>query len=102
MKVKNIVNCLTKLGLNVKIKKENHGVMYICKNEKYVLDWTQQEHCGDHVISVYIKRIKDEEDYWRDSYVGSFYHTIKSIKQRMEKDVKRQSEARHTDTEGAA
>ena len=79
MKIENIRKALSKKGIELKEKNVGNGIEYVAKSSTHTLDWIQQEHNKDEVTSVYIKRNDLEEDYWRDSYVGSFYDTIKSI-----------------------
>ena len=71
MKVKSLVNALTKLGLEIKV---NSNGQYYCKGQSYVCSWYAQ---NENAICVNVRRHNDHHDSQSDYTAGSFAHTIK-------------------------
>jgi hypothetical protein len=80
MKIKTLINALSKAGLKVdKIAHSNTRSKYICKNQKHVLSWYDDSYFPDDATCVHIARHDDEDDLMTDYFAGSFYKTIKSV-----------------------
>lgn len=82
MKHEKLIKALNKIGLEVKKSSYNERA-FECRNGVIICEWFNTTYDADKASCVCIRRVNDEHDSRSDYHAGSFYHTIKSIIERM-------------------